>query len=201
MKKYDDPLKQFMMKTLRNVYYLENVSQSSIEEVIFYLNQEYHDEGEILFRVGDPVEEIIFVASGSVSITVDMSERDVVIETLKEGSAMGFNGILKTSLHSFTARCDTKVSIYRMKKSQMKEIFNFCEDIYDEVKKAKDFFLSESMPCIDFCIPRHTYIAKSRKPYEVFRTVVHRLLRINQNLGTFSNAFDIIEQIKTVSII
>jgi CRP-like cAMP-binding protein len=125
MKTYDDPLKEFMMSTLRNVYYLKNVSKNSIEEVTFYLIQEYHDEGKVLFRGGDPVDEIIFVASGSVSITVELLERDVVIETLHQGSAMGFNGILKDSLHLVTAKCDSKVSIYVLKKSKIKELFNF----------------------------------------------------------------------------
>jgi CRP-like cAMP-binding protein len=114
-----------MMSTLRNVYYLKNVSQNSIEEVSFCLIQKYHDEGEILFRGGDPVDEIIFVASGSVSISVELLEKDVVIETLIQGSAIGFNGILKDSLHLVTAKCDSKVSIYVLKKSKIKELFNF----------------------------------------------------------------------------
>ena len=70
--------------------------------------------------------------------------------------------------------------------------------MYKEARLAKKFFASEDMPCIDFCLPKHDFIEKSKRPIRIFRTVVQRLLRINHNLGKFANAFDIIEKMKKV---
>jgi len=115
LKTYDDPLNQFIRKTLRNIYYLENISESSIDEIIFYLELEYFEDGETLFRIGDKVDKIFFVASGEVQILMEIDEREVAIDTLREGCVIGFNSILKDSTHTFIAKCSEKASIYSLK--------------------------------------------------------------------------------------
>ena len=198
LRSYNDPLNQFIRKALRNIYYLENISENSIEEIIFYLDLQHHDYGETLFRIGDSVDEITIVASGEIQVLIGIDEREVVIDTLREGWVIGFNSVLKDSNHTFTAKCKTKASVYTLSKETLKNLFNIWEDLYKEARLAKKFFASEDMPCIDFCLPKHDFIQKSKRPIRIFRTVVQRLLRINHNLGKFANAFDIIEKMKKV---
>jgi len=85
LRSYNDPLNQFIRKALRNIYYLENISENSIEEIIFYLDLQHHDYGETLFRIGDSVDEITIVASGEIQVLIGIDEREVVIDTLREG--------------------------------------------------------------------------------------------------------------------
>jgi len=124
LKTYDDPLNQFIRKTLRNIYYLENISESSIDEIIFYLELEHLEGGETLFRIGDKVDKIFLVASGEIQILMEIDEREALIETLREGCVIGFNSILKDSAHTFIAKCREKASVYCLKKSTLKNLFN-----------------------------------------------------------------------------
>jgi hypothetical protein len=54
---------------------------------------------------------------------------------------------------------------------------------------------------IDFSVPKKARIIKSRRPYEVFKTVVHRVMKINQNLGEVAKAYKIVSELKRVSFI
>jgi len=72
--------------------------------------------------------------------------------------------------------------------------------LYEEATNARKNFLSEEMPCIDFSLPKHDFIEKSKRPIRIFKTVVGRVLRINHNLSKFKNAFYIIDSLKKVNI-
>ena len=83
----------------------------------------------------------------------------------------------------------------------MKASFNTCADLYEEINIAKKRFLDDEMPCIDFSLPKHDFMEKSKRPMRIFRTVVQRVMRINQNLDKFADAFEIIESLKKVKLV
>lgn len=117
---------------------------------MFLLELEHHDAGKTLFRIGDPVGHIYLVASGEIQIFIEMDEREVLIDTLREGCCLGFNSVLKDANNIFIAKCTGKVSLYKLSKEKLKSLYNTCEDLYEEVKTAKKMFKSEEIPCIDF---------------------------------------------------
>ena len=154
MKGYSDPLKQFIKMLIKNIYYFEQISNDSLEELANYMKQNYFDCDQVLFRAGDPVEDIYFIASGTVNIIVELEHNQIILETLSEGCVIGFNGILSKNLFTFTARAKSKVSVYTLSKDKLKLIQNLCEDIFKSVTKARTYFKKESLPYIDFCIPQ-----------------------------------------------
>jgi CRP-like cAMP-binding protein len=128
------------MKALRNVYWMEKVEQDSMEEIAFCLEHSYYEDNQILFRAGDIVDKIFFIGSGEVEILVSLEDHEILVETLKSGSIIGFNGILTNGFHNFTARSKNKVSLYILKKDILKQLLNSCEDLYEEVTKARDYY-------------------------------------------------------------
>lgn len=116
------------------------------------------------------------------------------MDSLSEGCVIGFNGILHQHYHNFTCRAHTKASIYKLKKETLKHLQNTCEDLYIEINEAKKYYVKESVPYVDFCMPKAKI--EGKKPLQVFRHAVARLVKINRNLSKFMDAFEIIKLLK-----
>lgn len=68
-----------------NVYWMENISEESREEISFHLEHKFYENNQILFRAGDYVDKIFFIGSGEVEIIVSLEDVDMVMETCGEG--------------------------------------------------------------------------------------------------------------------
>lgn len=199
LKTYKDPLKKFIIRLLKNVYWMEPISKNSLEEISFTLDHEFFDNNQVIFRAGDLVDKLIFIASGEIEILVSLEDHEIVMDSLREGCVIGLNGILKNRYHNFTARTKSKVSAYVLSKDTLKQLLNQCQDLYEEVTKAREYYKKESMPYVDFSNPKYS-IEDGGGPLYVFRMVVARLMNINRNLNKVSDAFEIIRLLKTVSL-
>jgi len=82
IKNYNDPYKIFLKELLRSVDYLSNLSDDSIEEISYYLEQLDYEKDKIIFRAGDPVSSIHFITNGRINVTVNINDTDVPIDTL-----------------------------------------------------------------------------------------------------------------------
>lgn len=85
MKSYDDPLKRFQKQLLQNVYYMENLSNDSLDEISFYLDHAHYDADQIIFRAGEQVDYIYFIASGTAHIVVSLPDHEIILDSLSEG--------------------------------------------------------------------------------------------------------------------
>lgn len=152
MKGYDDPLKRFIMKTLQNVYYMEKISSDSLEEIAYYLGHLNIDQDQILFRAGEKVDTMYFIANGTVDIIVALEDHEIIMDSLGEGCVIGYNGILFSNhYHTFTVKARTKASIYTLNKETLKHIQNTCDDLYNEISDAKKYYIKETkMIHVDF---------------------------------------------------
>lgn len=105
---------------------------------------------------------------------------------------------MKNNFHNFSARTKSKVSLYTLRKETLKQLLNQREDLYIEVEKAREYYKDTSMPYVDFCLPKYT-LCEGKKPSDILRHAVLRLLRINKNLTRIANAFEIVRLLKAVS--
>lgn len=85
MKEYKDSYKLFTKELVKNVDYICNLSDDTIEEVTYYLEQRHYEKDKIIFRAGDSIECIHFITNGTVKITVSINDSDVPIDTLYRG--------------------------------------------------------------------------------------------------------------------
>ena len=198
LKTYKDPLKKFIIRLLKNVYWMEKVSRDSLEDISFSLDHEFFDNGHILFRAGDLIDKMIFIGSGEIEIIVSLEEHEIKMDSLHEGCVIGLNGILKHRYHSFTARTKSKVSAYILTKEKLQQLQNQRQDLYVEVTKAREYYKKEAMPYVDFCSPKYT-IEEGGGPFYVFRMTIARLMRIKNNFSRFPDVFEIIKLLQGVS--
>lgn len=200
LEKYNDPMKQFRLKLLKNVFWMEKVSPETLEEVAFFLDHQFLENDRILFRAGDYVDKIVFIASGEIEILVSLEDVDITMEVCDEGCSLGLNGILKNSFHHLTARTKSKTSIYTLNKDTLKQLLNTRDDLYNEVEKARKFYKESSLPIVDFSLPKYS-LYKEKKPSLIFRQAVKRMVRISKNLNKIVNAFEVVKLLQGVSYI
>ena len=133
MKRYQDTLKQFMKQLFLNVDYFKKWGPDTLEEITYYCEQEHFEKDRIIFRAGDPIDKIFFIISGKIDITINITDIDVVVDSLYQGCSIGWNGILGDFSHNFTARSTTNCSAYTITKDSLKSLVNICEDLDKEV--------------------------------------------------------------------
>jgi len=61
------------------------MSEDSLEEIAFFLDHKFLENDEILFRAGDYVDTMFFIASGEVEIFVSLEDADITLEVCNEG--------------------------------------------------------------------------------------------------------------------
>jgi CRP-like cAMP-binding protein len=103
-----------------------------------------------MFRAGDVVENIYFIASGTINIVVTMEDHEIILDKLTAGSVVGFNGLLNYSHYTFTARSETKASLYSLSLENLKSVLAMCEDVYKSVNSARDYYKKEPLPYVDY---------------------------------------------------
>lgn len=154
MKQYQDTLKTFTKQMLLGVDYFRKCSDSTIEEITYYCQQQFYENDRIIFRAGDTIDKIYFIASGKVNITVNINDIDVIVDTLFQGCVIGCNGILGDFRHNFAARAVSNVSMYFISKDSLKSLMNICDDLDKEVYNWKVYYESSEMPYVDFRLYR-----------------------------------------------
>ena len=82
MKEYKDSYKLFTKELVQNIDYIHDLSDNTVEEIIYYLRQMHFEKDKILFRAGDNIDSIYFITNGSIRITVTINDTKVPINTL-----------------------------------------------------------------------------------------------------------------------
>lgn len=114
----------FTKELVRNVDYITTLSDDTIDEITYCLEQRHFEKDKIIFRAGDSIDCIHFITNGTVKITVNINDTDVPIDTLYRGCSIGANGILGSYNYNFTARTASKVALLVITKDSFKSLVN-----------------------------------------------------------------------------
>jgi CRP-like cAMP-binding protein len=85
MLKYNDKLKAFLKIVIKNVPYMCNLDDDTVNEITYHLKQKYYDKDDIIYKPGDKVDSIRLVTRGEVSLTVNIEGKDFTFHTLYQG--------------------------------------------------------------------------------------------------------------------
>jgi CRP-like cAMP-binding protein len=116
-----------------------------------------------------------------------------VIDNLNRGCSIGSNGMVCNLNYNFTARADTKVTLLRLNKEDLKALINSCDDLDREVICIRDYYDRHEIPYVDFRVFRDSRLHFDLKLI-AFRAI-RRLLNVNKKLKLRS-ATEIISLLK-----
>jgi CRP-like cAMP-binding protein len=97
--------KQQLMNILREVSFLQDVDEEDLEKLTDITQFVSYDENEVVFRDGDPAENVYVVATGGVSLEIcapGLGCRRIL--TMGPGELVGWSAVLGQSRLTATAR-------------------------------------------------------------------------------------------------
>ena len=199
MRTYDDPWKRFMkvrlicdrslQKMIMNVDYFENLTRSSIEEILYSLRDDFYEKNSIVFRQGEPVHGLMFLCEGELDIIVKMhGEQDIIIDTLYQGCNVGAYSLLSDSSYTFYGRARThlKVKFFfkftlqgkLLAKIQFTEMRKVLVDVDNELRIYETYIQSKGNPICDF---KFIFTGRNQPSVkEKFLQAVRRLIVLNR---------------------
>ena len=85
MKGYKDNLRVFSIKLIQSIDYMNDLSAITLEEISYHLEQEHFEQNKVIFRAGEPIDRIYFIVNGIVNISVNVLEREIIIDSISQG--------------------------------------------------------------------------------------------------------------------
>jgi SulP family sulfate permease len=104
---------------------LADLAPSELEEVVSRLARRTFDDGEVLFREGDPGDRLCLLAHGAVEISIQSGDGSRVrIVTMAEGSLFGEAALLDGRPRSATALAVDGAIVYELTRAALDDIAN-----------------------------------------------------------------------------
>lgn len=93
-KLYVDKSKNFLYTLVKQIEYMKDLSDDTIEDICYSMKKEYVEPGQDVFWTNDPASNIYFIFNGSINIFINLNMQDVLLETLYKGCTIGGQGVL-----------------------------------------------------------------------------------------------------------
>ncbi|CAI2372991.1 unnamed protein product [Moneuplotes crassus] len=180
LKKYQDRLKLFCKYSIKEIPFFKRLSEESIEEVTYHLQQKYYDANDIIFREGNAVDNLLIITRGEVDLILKVEDHELVLHNLYQGCYMGGYKVLKDSIYSHTARAVTSVTLHSLSKDSISLLQKNLPDFNHAIEKARIFIDNTSDPFIGFGMFRSK--ETSLTPIKLFKMAVIKVLKINRDL-------------------
>ena len=88
---YDDPMKNFIMETINFVDYFKGVSKDAAHDIMYNLQTQKFNSGDILQKPGDNADTLYFLIDGVIEVmTYTDRENEFIIERLFRGSVVNY---------------------------------------------------------------------------------------------------------------
>ena len=89
-KLYDDKWKQFLRQLVSSVPFFRELSENTLEELLYGLEQEFHEKDAVLFKPGDVCTGIRYLSDGEIDFVVRLDNgEEILIDTLFRGCVFG----------------------------------------------------------------------------------------------------------------
>jgi len=101
------------IEDLRNIYWLEKLSNRMLEKLSPYMKLHRFEEKDIIFEEGERAENFYMLKRGKVLLEVDLT-KDVIISlgAVKTGFSFGWSSLLPDSTYTSHARCVEPCQVY-----------------------------------------------------------------------------------------
>jgi CRP-like cAMP-binding protein len=101
---YDDDLKLFKEQTMRRIPYFKEITEDSLQAMIFELKTSNHEKGFMIFNEESLVNKIVIVQNGLVDIETVVDNNIFVIQSLPRGSIMNYRKFMQNTKFRIQAR-------------------------------------------------------------------------------------------------
>ena len=121
--RYDDQLKIFLMTALRDIDYLADIDEETIQAIALSMKFDWLEPGIVIYEPGDIQMCMSIIQTGQVELTTVMdSDEKIVLERLGRGAILGAYTFLVEDQNYVTASCTTASYIYTIERKRFTRI-------------------------------------------------------------------------------
>ena len=92
--------------------YFKRLRTNTLETLVYNCNQEFFEEGQIIFKHGDRLDKVYVLADGSIDTYLSLHDEDLVLDNLKiSGSILGQYSLITSSSINFSARATSETNM------------------------------------------------------------------------------------------
>ena len=109
---YQDKYKQWLKSQLPNIVYFNSLRTNMLETLVYKLQQESFEEGQIIFKNGDILDKVYILADGSVDTYLSLHDEDLVLDNIKvSGSIFNqYSAIMQCGIN-YSARATSETNM------------------------------------------------------------------------------------------
>lgn len=192
-KLYVDKNKNFLYTLMKQVGYLKNLTDDTVEELCYSMKKEHFEAGADVFRVHDPIEAIYFIVSGKIDMFINLNLQDVLLETIFKGCTFGQYGVLGKYHSQFLGKTCEPTSMYILEKSTLKRLRKELRDLEDAMSEAERLVSLQGVGLVDFTLFRGT---RKVSHIEIFKMAIRRAILINRSFSQNINGGDVLNLLK-----
>ncbi len=119
---------------LRKVPLFSNLTDSMLEQLERKVKLKSNNQGDVIFKEGDPGDSLYVIRNGFVKITKQRGDKDQIIAYLAQGSYFGEMALLEDEKRSATVSAFTKVEIIQVVKEDFNTLLETDPKLAEELK-------------------------------------------------------------------
>ena len=115
--RYDDQLKIFLMTALRDIEYLADCEEETIQAIALSMKFDWLEPGIVVYGPGETQMCMSIIQTGQIELTTIMdNDEKIVLERLGRGAILGAYTFLVEDQNYVTATCTTATYIYTIER-------------------------------------------------------------------------------------
>jgi CRP-like cAMP-binding protein len=113
--KYRDPNMNFIKKVINQISYLREIEDKAcLYDLIFNMERSSHSQGDIILKVSDQADSIIFVERGELEVFTSFEGNEFVLERLAKGAVINYRSFFLEDMMHVNIRCATSCNLLRL---------------------------------------------------------------------------------------
>ncbi|CAI2372633.1 unnamed protein product [Moneuplotes crassus] len=174
---YNDKWKKFMKRSLRNIDYLNmSISDEIVEELAYKLDKTAATQSSVIFKAGNPCNDIHIITSGELDVYVNNNKKDIYLDTLYTGCVIGSYSAITSEYYSITGIAKTDVELLKLRVEDLYDIRQEYDDLDMIISEYEAYCDEYGLPYCDYKLHRNKSL--NMTPIEKFRAGIRRIIRI-----------------------
>ena len=138
-----------------NISYFSQCRTNTLETLVYKLNQEFFEEGQIIFKNGDKVEKVYILADGSVDTYLSLHDEDLILDNLKiSGSILGqYTSIMQQNIN-YSARATSETNMLVVSVETINKVRADNPELNMKIKGIIQGLQEKGMPLCDYVCMR-----------------------------------------------
>ena len=156
--KYYDKLKRFMVKSIQKIEYFKDIGDDALHDIIYNLNGENFNKGDILQKPGEDATSLFFLQAGVIEITIETEGHEFVIEKLFRGSIINYRTFFLEEHGEVYYKFGRSSMLFSLPYDKLEELLTKHKTLKKKFNKFKQQTIMQQKPFpLDYImeLPRH----------------------------------------------